>query len=249
MENQIYMKFCQVTVCPDWPSESLAIQTVYNMWVEFKNPYYKIAGSTQKHWIREHWISSNMLPTSRMHTLTRYYFTFFITSFMISNSLELWWHQSPLNLLFTENYWMCKIVPFQPPRWMADESMNSLVNLELRKTDLDSFLFAHEGNLWNNLIFKVKALLIYRVLVKVDELYMESCDGTSNSAFCDFTSMVLARKEETEEEEWFKHWRRMNAKMEWQFDPMWVTGWYLGGTWWYLMVLEWLKTPRSKLIP
>ena len=115
---------------------------------------------------------------------------------------------------------MCKIVPFQPPRWMADESMNSLVNLELRKTDLDSFLFAHEGNLWNNLIFKVKALLNYRVLVKVDELYMESCDGTSNSAFCDFTSMVLARKEETEEEEWFKHWRRMNAKMEWQFDPM-----------------------------
>ena len=33
--------------------------------------------------------------------------------------------------------------------------MNSLVNLELRKTDLDSYLFAHEGNLWNNLIFKV----------------------------------------------------------------------------------------------
>ena len=44
---------------------------------------------------------------------------------------------------------------FQPPRWMGDESMNSLVNLELRKTDLDSYLFAHEGNLWNNLIFKV----------------------------------------------------------------------------------------------
>ena len=38
---------------------------------------------------------------------------------------------------------------------MGDESMNSLVNLELRKTDLDSYLFAHEGNLWNNLIFKV----------------------------------------------------------------------------------------------
>ena len=72
---------------------------------------------------------------------------------------------------------------------------------------------------------------------------MESCEGMSNSAFCDFTSMVLARKEdlkikgfkdlriqgfimvlgrkeETEGEEWFEHWRRMNAKMEWQFDPM-----------------------------
>ena len=49
---------------------------------------------------------------------------------------------------------------------------------------------------------------------------MESCEGTSNSAFCDFTAMVLGRKSETEEEEWFKHWRRMNAKMEWQFDPM-----------------------------
>ena len=57
--------------------------------------------------------------------------------------------------------------------------------------------------------------------VEVDELYMESCEGTgSNSAFCDFTAMVLARKEETEEQEWFEHWKKMNAKMEWQFDPM-----------------------------
>ena len=32
--------------------------------------------------------------------------------------------------------------------------------------------------------------------------------------------VLLARKEETEGEEWFDHWRRMNAKMEWQFDPM-----------------------------
>ena len=31
---------------------------------------------------------------------------------------------------------------------------------------------------------------------------------------------MLARREETEEQEWFKHWRKMNAKMEWQFDPM-----------------------------
>ena len=83
---------------------------------------------------------------------------------------------------------------------------------------------------------------------KVDELYMESCEGTSSSAFCDFTAMVLARslsltltfwfvfvivfvftglvlarREETEGQEWFKHWRKMNAKMEWQFDPMSVT--------------------------
>ena len=78
----------------------------------------------------------------------------------------------------------------------------------------------------------------------MDELYMESCEGTSSSAFCDFTAMVLARslsstfsflfifvltglvlvrREETEEQEWFKHWRKMNAKMEWQFDPMSVT--------------------------
>ena len=29
--------------------------------------------------------------------------------------------------------------------------------------------------------------------IKVDELYMESCEGTSSSSFCDFTAMVLAR--------------------------------------------------------
>ena len=38
---------------------------------------------------------------------------------------------------------------------------------------------------------------------------------------------MLARREETEEQEWFKHWRKMNAKMEWQFDPMSVTHFFL----------------------
>ena len=39
--------------------------------------------------------------------------------------------------------------------------------------------------------------------------------------------MVSARKDETEGQEWFEHWRRMNAKMEWQFDPMWVFFWQI----------------------
>jgi len=148
------LDFPAVTICPDWPSDSLAIQTVYNM----MDP--KTLSQKTLDFIKD--------------------VTFFKEAFYD-----------------------------EPPRWMGDESMNSLVNLELRKTDLDSYLFAHEGNLWNNLIFKV------------DELYMESCEGTgSNSAFCDFTAMVLARKEETEEQEWFEHWKKMNAKMEWQFDPM-----------------------------
>ena len=40
-------------------------------------------------------------------------------------------------------------------RWMEDDSVNSFVNLELRKEDMESYIFGQEGNLWNNIIFKV----------------------------------------------------------------------------------------------
>ena len=39
--------------------------------------------------------------------------------------------------------------------WMMDDSVDSFVNLELRKTDMEGYIFGQEGNLWNNLIFKV----------------------------------------------------------------------------------------------
>ena len=62
---------------------------------------------------------------------------------------------------------------------MGDESMNSLVNLELRKTDLDSYLFAHEGNLWNNLIFKVP----YRAIRTFDSFRF--FDSVPFASLCD----------------------------------------------------------------
>ena len=48
-------------------------------------------------------------------------------------------------------------IVFQPSKisWMEDDSVNSFTNLELRKTDMESYLFGQEGNLWNNIIFKV----------------------------------------------------------------------------------------------
>ena len=39
--------------------------------------------------------------------------------------------------------------------WMVDDSVDSFVNLELRKRDLESYVFAEEGNLWTNLIREV----------------------------------------------------------------------------------------------
>ena len=40
---------------------------------------------------------------------------------------------------------------------MMDDSVNSFVNIALRKTDLESFMFSQEGNIWNNIILKVQA--------------------------------------------------------------------------------------------
>ena len=42
--------------------------------------------------------------------------------------------------------------------WMVDFSPNSVANIALRKTDLINFAAANEGNLYNNLFFKVRKL-------------------------------------------------------------------------------------------
>ena len=40
--------------------------------------------------------------------------------------------------------------------WMVDFSPNSVANIALRKTDVINFAAANEGNLYNNLFFKVR---------------------------------------------------------------------------------------------
>ena len=40
-------------------------------------------------------------------------------------------------------------------RWMVDFSPSSVVNMALRRTDTINFAAANEGNLYNNLFFKV----------------------------------------------------------------------------------------------
>ena len=40
--------------------------------------------------------------------------------------------------------------------WMVDFSPSSVANMALRKTDRINFAAANEGNLYNNLFFKVK---------------------------------------------------------------------------------------------
>ena len=40
-------------------------------------------------------------------------------------------------------------------RWMVDFSPSSVANMALRKTDVINFAAANEGNLYNNLFFKV----------------------------------------------------------------------------------------------
>ena len=50
---------------------------------------------------------------------------------------------------------------------MEDDSVNSFTNLELRKTDMESYLFGQEGNLWNNIIYKVDVVFVVVVFVFV----------------------------------------------------------------------------------
>ena len=40
--------------------------------------------------------------------------------------------------------------------WIVDFSVDSVVNMALRKRDLENFAALHEGNLYNNLFFQVK---------------------------------------------------------------------------------------------
>ena len=39
--------------------------------------------------------------------------------------------------------------------WVLDFSLDSVVNVNLRKTDLENFAVFNEGNLYNNLFYKV----------------------------------------------------------------------------------------------
>ena len=68
---------------------------------------------------------------------------------------------------------LVKIILAQPSKigWMEDDTVNSFTNLELRKTDMESYLFGQEGNLWNNIIFKVDVIII--VVVIVEQCYLQ----------------------------------------------------------------------------
>ena len=116
---------------------------------------------------------------------------------------------------------MLKIILSQPSKigWMEDDTVNSFTNLELRKTDVESYLFGQEGNLWNNIIFKVvvvvvELLLWNNIVSKVDEIYMNSCNGDSSAEmqkFCNFTNLIVAKQTDIESKSWFPEWQSINT--------------------------------------
>ena len=108
---------------------------------------------------------------------------------------------------------------------MEDDSVNSFTNLELRKTDMESYLFGQEGNLWNNIIFKVVVVVVVAFVVvvwnnivsKVDEIYMNSCNGDSSAdmqKFCNFTNLIVAKQSDIESRSWFPEWQSINTYEE-----------------------------------
>ena len=51
-----------------------------------------------------------------------------------------------------------KVIDFKDLGWIVDFSLDSVVNLNLRKTDKANFAVFNEGNLYNNLFYKVNWL-------------------------------------------------------------------------------------------
>ena len=49
-----------------------------------------------------------------------------------------------------------KLWQFEDYGWMVDFTTSSVANMALRKTDTVNFAAANEGNLYNNLFFKVR---------------------------------------------------------------------------------------------
>ena len=48
-----------------------------------------------------------------------------------------------------------KVIDSRDLGWIVDFSLDSVVNLNLRKTDKENFAVFNEGNLYNNLFYKV----------------------------------------------------------------------------------------------
>ena len=48
-----------------------------------------------------------------------------------------------------------KVIDSRGLGWILDFSLDSVVNLNLRKTDEENFAVFNEGNLYNNLFYKV----------------------------------------------------------------------------------------------
>ena len=48
-----------------------------------------------------------------------------------------------------------KVIDSRGLGWILDFSLDSVVNLNLRKTDKENFAVFNEGNLYNNLFYKV----------------------------------------------------------------------------------------------
>ena len=52
---------------------------------------------------------------------------------------------------------------------------------------------------------------------KVDEIYMESCNGESSTEmqkFCDFTKSIVAKQSQIEGKSWFPEWQSINTVEE-----------------------------------
>ena len=52
---------------------------------------------------------------------------------------------------------------------------------------------------------------------KVDEIYMESCNGESSKEmqkFCDFAKSIVAKQSQIEGKSWFPEWQSINTVEE-----------------------------------
>ena len=86
-----------------------------------------------------------------------------------------------------------KVIDSRGLGWILDFSLDSVVNLNLRKTDKENFAVFNEGNLYNNLFYKVNffktSIDIFESCLEVDKEYKDSCD--TDGEYCRFHKDIM----------------------------------------------------------
>ena len=109
---------------------------------------------------------------------------------------------------------------FRDFSWVMDFSPESIANIALRKTDMLNFAVDNEGNLYNNLFYKVRRSVKFsfnHYNFEVDKLLMDDCE--ENGEFCQFYEDFFSLLDEWKDSEWAQsQWENSLESYDWSYN-------------------------------